>query len=264
MIPGIVGDGLNMMWEVGAVKYGANIEAIYQIRDNMSYFIIDMVTKQPNLLINQLGDRFMDEGKMGNTTYTGNAIWLQPGNYAYSIMDGNINKYYRKNGPDILDIVHPADGFEHFEDEANRALADKYDCFFAADTIEDLAKQIGIDADKLQETIDDYNDMCDHGRDTKYGKNPDFLKKITGKGRYYCAKHYLAAYGTVGGVKINKKCEVFDAKDQVIPGLFCAGTDANTIYGDSYNFTLPGNTMGFALNTGRMAGEAAADYVDAL
>ncbi len=106
-IPGIVGDGLNMMWEVGAQKFGAAIEAIYQIKDNMSYFMIDAVTKQPNLLINQNGDRFMDEGKMGNTTYTGNAIWLQPGNYAYSIMDGNLVKYYRKNGPDIFDIVHP-------------------------------------------------------------------------------------------------------------------------------------------------------------
>ena len=262
MIPGIVGDGLNMMWEVGAKTYGASIEVIYQIRDNMSYFIIDAVTKQPNLFINQNGDRFMDEGKAGNLTYTGNAIWLQPGNYAYSIMDGNLVKQYKKNGPDIFDIVHPADCFDQFDVEANRALADEYDCFFAADTIEDLAKQIEITTDKLQETIDDYNDMCARGRDVKFGKNPNFLHKITGKGKYYAAKHYLAAYGTVGGVKINKKCEVFDVNNKVIPGLFCAGTDANTIYGDSYNFTLPGNTMGFAVNTGRMAGEAIADYIN--
>jgi fumarate reductase flavoprotein subunit len=91
--------------------------------------------------------------------------------------------------------------------------------------------------------------MCDHGRDTKFAKNPDYLKKITGKGGYYAAKHYLAAYGTVGGVRINTKCEVLDNNNEPIPGLFSAGTDANTIYGDSYNFTLPGNTMGFALNT---------------
>jgi len=35
----------------------------------------------------------------------------------------------------------------------------------------------------------------------------------------------------------------------VIPGLYAAGVDACTIYGDSYVFVLPGNTMGFALNT---------------
>jgi fumarate reductase flavoprotein subunit len=31
--------------------------------------------------------------------------------------------------------------------------------------------------------------------------------------------------------------------------------------GDSYAFVLPGNTLGFALNSGRMAGENAAIYV---
>ncbi|MDO4529989.1 MAG: FAD-binding dehydrogenase, partial [Lachnospiraceae bacterium] len=48
-----------------------------------------------------------------------------------------------------------------------------------------------------------------------------------------------------------------------IPGLYGAGTDVCSIYGDSYVFQLPGNTMGFALNSGRMAGESAADYVSA-
>ena len=45
------------------------------------------------------------------------------------------------------------------------------------------------------------------------------------------------------------------------PALYSAGSDANTIYGDSYNFTLPGNTMGFAINSGRMAGESVAEYI---
>ncbi len=53
-------------------------------------------------------------------------------------------------------------------------------------------------------------------------------------------------------------------KDQdVIPGLYAAGTDACAIYADSYVFVLPGNTMGFALNSGRMAGENAAAFVHA-
>ena len=49
---------------------------------------------------------------------------------------------------------------------------------------------------------------------------------------------------------------------RVIPGLYAVGNDANTLYGDSYNFTLPGNSMGWAVNSGRMAGEAAADFID--
>ena len=71
----------------------------------------------------------------------------------------------------------------------------------------------------------------------------------------------MAAYGSLGGLNINEHCQVLDANKEPIPGLYAAGTDANTIYGDSYNFILPGNSMGFAINTGRMAGEAIADEI---
>ena len=263
-VPGTVGEGLKMMWAAGAQKFRPNIEMIYQLKDNLNWFLLDAVLRQPNLLINQRGDRFMDEGQMGNTTFTGNAIALQPGNYAYAIMDGAILKHYKKNGPDIFDIVHPKEAFMAVDGEFDRAVEEGYDGFFRADSIDELAEKLGIDAEKLEETIDDYNDMCDEGYDSQFNKFHGYLHPITGKGGYLVGKFYVAAYGTIGGVRINKKCEVFDENDNVIPGLYSAGSDANTIYGDSYNFTLPGNTMGFAINSGRMAGEAMADYIDSL
>jgi len=261
-VPGTSGDGLNMMWNAGAKKFGANVEMIYQLKDNMNYFLLDAVLRQPNLMVNQNGDRFMNEGMMGNTTYTGNALSLQPGNYGYCIMDMGILKYYKKNGPDIFDIVHPEDAFLAVDPEFDRAEEEGYDGFFRADDIDELAEKLGIDAEKLEEAIDDYNDMCDQGLDDQFHKKQEYLHPITGKGGYLVGKFYVAAYGTVGGVRINKNCEVLDNDLKPIPGLYSAGSDANTIYGDSYNFTLPGNTMGFAVNSGRMAGEAIADYID--
>lgn len=56
-------------------------EKTFHIPDNLNWFLLDAVLRQPNLLINQLADRFMNEGDMGNTTYVGNALSLQPGNY---------------------------------------------------------------------------------------------------------------------------------------------------------------------------------------
>ncbi|SHJ73066.1 FAD-dependent oxidoreductase [Parasporobacterium paucivorans] len=262
MVPGTQGEGLKMMWEAGARKFGANIEAIYHLKDNMNWFLLDAVLRQPNLLINQNGDRFMDEGQMGNTTFTGNALSLQPGNYGYCIMDGAILKRYKKNGPDIFDIVHPAEAFLAFDEEAKRAVEEGYDGYFEAESIEELAQKLGIDSDKLQETLDEYNEMCEENLDTKFHKSQEFLHPINGKGKYLVGKFYLGAYGTIGGVKTNKYGEVFGEQDKPIPGLYSAGSDCNTIYGDSYNFTLPGNTMGFALNSGRMAGESVADYIE--
>ena len=261
MIPGVNGDGLNMMWAVGAQKFGANIEAIYQLPDNMNWFILDAVLRQPNLLVNQRGERFMNEGYMGNTTYVGNALRMQPGNYAYCIMDRKILKSYKKNGPDIMDIVHPADAFHGFDKEAEMAVEQGYSAYFEAETIEELAEKMGIDPETLANTLDDYNAMCESGVDTQFHKDQKYLHEITGKGNFVAGKFYLGAYGTIGGVRINKRCEVLDKDQKPIPGLYSAGSDANTIYGDSYNFTLPGNTMGFAVNSGRMAGESVMDYI---
>ena len=261
-VPGTNGDGLNMMWEVGAPKYGANVEMIYQLKDNLNWFMMDAVLRQPNLLINQRGDRFMNEDRMGNTTFTGNAIAMQPGRYAYCIMDDGILKSYRRNGPDIFDIVHPEECFDAVGPEFARAVEEGYDGYIEAENIEELAEKLGIDPEKLEDTIDAYNDCCDCGYDDKFHKNPRFLHPITGKGKYRVGKYYVAAYGTIGGVRVNKYCEVLDADLNPIPGLYAVGNDANTLYGDSYNFTLPGNSMGFAVNSGRMAGEAIADYID--
>ncbi len=260
-MPGLQGDGLKMMWKAGAQKFGLNIEAIYQIPDNATWGVLDGVLRQPNLLINQFGERFMDEGDMGNTTFTGNALALQPGNYGYCIMDRGILRDYQKNGPGIVDLVHPGAVFFEFEEVAKKAVEQGYEGYAEDTTVAGLAEKIGIDPEVLQYTIDEYNEMCENGLDTKFHKARKFLKPITGKGGYICGKFYLGAYGTIGGVRINRYCEVLDNDMMPIEGLYSAGTDANTIYGDSYNFTLPGNSMGFAVNTGRMAGESAAEFV---
>ena len=118
----------------------------------------------------------------------------------------------------------------------------------------------GIDQDGLEETLDTYNEDCSGGRDTLFGKDYRYMKPLK-KGPYYAARFCVAAYGSLGGIKINHNTEVIREDFSPIKGLYAAGSDACSIYGDSYVFQLPGNTMGFALNSGRIAGEEAAAYL---
>ena len=67
--------------------------------------------------------------------------------------------------------------------------------------------------------------------------------------------------GTLGGIKINHNTEVVDKGDNIIPGLYAVGNDASGMYGDSYNIYLSGGTLGFAVNSGRIAGENALKYI---
>ena len=128
--------------------------------------------------------------------------------------------------------------------------------------LDDLAAQTGIDAAALKATVEEYNIACDTGRDGVFHKRALYLRPLR-EPPFYASTVRLGGYGSLGGIKINHRTEVVTKDQDVIPGLYAAGTDACAVYADSYVFVLPGNTMGFALNSGRMAGENAADYVKA-
>lgn len=260
-VPGMRGDGLKMCWEVGAAKTPMIMEIMYQLPDNMNHFILDGAFRQPCLWVNRNGDRFMPEDQIGNTTFTGNAIAAQPGKVAYAIFDSKLLKKYKKRGPDIISHVHPHDLFDHFDEQWERDIAAGYEPVTQADTIEELAEKAGIDVAGLVAQVEEYNDMCAAGFDELFEKDRHYMEPIA-KGPFYCCRQNVGAYGSLGGVKINHKMEVMNEDAKVIPGLYCVGTDACSIYGDSYPFTLPGNTMGFCINSGRIAGENAAAKVN--
>ncbi|MBO4835658.1 MAG: FAD-binding protein, partial [Lachnospiraceae bacterium] len=208
------------------------------------------------------GRRFINEEMMQNTTFTGNAIQIQKGAIGYSIIDSNIIKTYKKKGLDVVNFVHHVDNIDDFEQACQDIVNDPANPdVVIADTLEELAEKCGIeDIDQFLETVEEYNDMCE-SQDTLFYKPSKYMKPIK-KGPFYAGCFRPSGYGTLGGIKINDNCEVMDDDWNVIPGFYAAGTDTCTIYGDSYMFLLPGNTMGYCLNTGRFAGQGAADYCD--
>ena len=58
-------------------------------------------------------------------------------------------------------------------------------------------------------------------------------------------------------MRINARTEAIDANYEPITGLYVVGTDAGGMYGDSYDLLLGGGTVGFAVNSGRIAAENA-------
>jgi len=259
-IPGMQGDGLRMAWEAGAARTEVVQEMIYLAPGTGAggpAFIMDGAFRQPSLWVNARAERFMNEDAIFNTTFGGNALARQPGRCGYSILDSALLKWFKKHGPDIQDHVHPPDLYDHFEPALEAVLADGYEHVFVADSIEELAAKMGVNVEALRRTVDEYNELCERGFDELFEKDHRYLRPIT-KAPFYALRYYPAAYGTLGGLRINHKAEVLDDNYDPIPGLYAAGVDACTIYGDSYPFILPGNTMGFTLNTGRIAGENAA------
>ena len=256
-IPGMDGDGFNMCHAVGAGHTPVTMEIMYQLPDNMNHFYVEGAFRQPTYWCNRLGERFMPEDEIFNTTFVGNAINHLPGKVAFAIFDSKMLKRWKKFGPDIVSHVHPHDLYEGFDEQWDRDLQEGYEPIAQADTLEELAEKIGIDPEGLLANVEEYNQMCAEGYDSLFEKEREFMQPLE-KGPFYVCKQYIGAYGTLGGVLVNHNLEVMNDDYEVIPGLYCVGTDACTIYGDSYNYCIPGNTMGFCLNSGRIAGENAA------
>lgn len=260
-IPGIMGDGLKMAWEAGADKLPVRIEqaaSVVGVEDLPGS--VSNIFGQPNLLVNKFGKRFMNEDDMQNATYLSNAVSHQKDRTGFSIVDSSIVRYYMKHGVDNVSLVRPDPDVSDFMEGIKMARENGNDGLIVADTIEELAELAGIDVDHLVETVEDYNDYCD-SVDEEFFKPKKYLRPIV-KAPYYCAKICPGGYGTVGGIRINENCEACDKEFEPVPGLYAAGADSCNIYDDSYMFLLPGNSMGYAVNTGRIAGMSAAEYVE--
>ncbi|MEJ2101627.1 MAG: FAD-dependent oxidoreductase, partial [Desulfobacterales bacterium] len=262
-IPGMEGDGIRMAWEAGAARTEMSMEMIYGMPDLMTIPPqLHEACRQPHLMVNLLGERFINEAIMPNATFTGNAIARQKDRCGFLIFDQNILKQMEV-GFDFLSVVFQFTHIDNFSQTIQAALDQGYQHIFVADTIEELAENIGIDPDGLQKTVEAYNRSCSKGYDDLFNKPHRYLRPIDTP-RFYAARFFPSAYGSLGGIKINHKAEVLDKDWAAIQGLYAAGNDTCTIYGDSYVFILPGNTMGFAINTGRIAGEQAVKYIKSL
>lgn len=276
-IPGIDGDGMKMVWEVGGGKTDVNMEITYNTPGTTDiYTTLSETLRQPNLMVNLNGMRFMNEEIMMNTTFTGNALLRQKGRCGFTIINDEILNYYREHDLDYITHHHAVrtvdkwdtqlDAYLKGESIEAQGLSLLHDdeqpeaSFWACDSLEDICTVTGIDLSNLKTTIDNYNAMAG-SIDTEFGKQAAYMKAISG-GRYYVARHFPSGYGSLGGIKTDHNMQVLTSGGDKVPGLFACGTDACSIFGDSYCFIMPGSTMGFAINSGRIAGYEAAKFID--
>lgn len=117
-------------------------------------------------------------------------------------------------------------------------------------TLKELAEAIGVPADALEKTTEEFNKAVDAKQD-EFGRKV-WDKKIE-KGPFYATLRYPALHHTMGGLKINEQAQVLDKEDKVIPGLFAAGEVTGGIHGAN---RLGGNAITDIMVFGRTAGES--------
>lgn len=259
----LTGDGIKMAWEVGAVPDGMGPQLIVGV-PGPGFFEsqLPIIQGQPYLWINQEGERFFNEEIIRNPVFAGNAIARQTGKCSFLIFDGNTKKHMEQEGVDYFNIFFPESKLNDLDGQIKTLIRKKNTNVFVADSLEGLAKKIGVTPGSLRRTVDEYNRFCEKGHDDHFDKNQKYLRPVQ-EPRFYAFRIFSSMYGTLGGIKINEKTEVLNKENRVIPGLYAAGYDACGIFGNppDYNFYTPGSTYGFALNSGRIAGENTLKYI---
>jgi 3-oxosteroid 1-dehydrogenase len=140
--------------------------------------------------------------------------------------------------------------------------------FRRADTLEELARQIGLDPAALAATVARFNGFASAGRDADFRRGESAWERFyTGdpddptvngalgtieRPPFWAAPFHRAILVTKGGPRTDERCRVLRADGSRIAGLYCAGVAmANPIGSKAVG---AGTTLGPCLTFGRIAG----------
>ena len=193
------------------------------------------------ITVNALGERFYDEGESNHSyTYakTGRAVLDQPGGAAHQNFD--------QKGINLF-----------------RLGAEYTDTYEEAETIAALAGEIGLDAEPLITTIDEFNAGCS---DVPF--NPSWLDGKSNSGLKVNKPNWanpvdegpFRAYPITcgvtfpfGGVRTNTRAEVLDVTDKPIKGLYASGDVVGLFFHNYPSCTGQTRSAVFSGEAGRSA-----------
>ena len=174
------------------------------------------------ILVNKEGNRFIDEGAGG--IKLGTTIQAQPDGAAYYLTDKT--------------------GYDSFYRIRKHVDAGYY---VTGNTLEEVAEQLGINAEQLAKTVEGFNAAATAGENDEFSGKPE-NRPLDAEGPYYAVKVESADHMTKGGVSCNEKAQVLYEDGTVVNGLYASGevTWQSGGYSQSVAF-------------GRVAGENAAN-----
>lgn len=232
---GATGDAIPMLEELGAnFVQMENIQLLPlgdpetgSLSGNIEFDV------ERRIFINKEGKRFVNEG--GRRDDMTLALFEQPDNYMWIVMDS--------------DCYPTGDELNNFNESANDLIAQGR--AFKADTLEELAKMLGVSAENLTAAVEDFNAHVETKEADEFGRT--LYSTPIDTAPYYAAPRVPTVHHTMGGVQITTNANVVKTDGTTIPGLYAAGEVAGGIHGAN---RLGGNALTDTVVFGRIAGQS--------
>ncbi len=206
---GHTGDGVTMAQEVGAAFADASPSyMVLPFSNDKDWSVESMIGNSGNaLLVNKEGKRFVNEGLGRNDI---SKVEMQQ-------TDGKAFLISCQANSQITDA-----GENQFGMKVEQLIADGK--AFKADTLAELAEQIGIDADTLEATVDTYNEYAKAGSDPDFGRTMFDETSPVEEGPFYASPVTWAVHITCCGLSVNwDNYAILDEQGNDIPGLYGIG-----------------------------------------
>jgi 3-oxosteroid 1-dehydrogenase len=246
-----IGAGLGLMdeaWWGPVVKFPAD--------DRARFFVIEL-SLPGSVLVNRSGRRFVNEASpYGDKVAAMYAKNTPEGETipSYLIFDANFRKKYPV-GPLLPGQQQP--------DWA--APKDVMSLIVKADSPDELAEKLGIDAEGLKDTLARMNEYARTGIDPEFHRGDTIFDQYYGDTNqkpnpnlgpidtppYYAMRTYPGELGTKGGLLVDARARVLKENGEVIPGLYATGNCSASVMGRTY--PGPGATLGPATTFGFVA-----------
>ncbi len=270
------GDGVRMAWEIGAEKGRVGSQSHNEGLPLELHGLLDMdittgnclyanLAYEPMLRLNRrTGRRISDETVIYTPHYHGNVSMMSEG--AMVILDQAAMDSLMENGSQTRPwrsrmygepMKNPDYTGLNLQEQTDAVV----DAGFAykADTLEELAVLMGVDADVLPEEVEKYNQAVKTGQDAEYDRDPSTLVYTIEKGPFYALETRVRNLGTYGGLVTDETLAIYHEDGHIIPGLYAAGFDALGWSGSSY--FVDTTTLGWMTASGYMAGHSVVNYI---
>ena len=211
------GDGIKMcqrvgaqMWHMNAYEGGFGVNSCGyavepgQAAAQIATLTYNDMTTGAMVIVGTEGERFGNESEIPRHGHLyENGIWENP---KYP------NKIYMVFDQTQLDLM-----------KAGNLLNTAFEgSILSAATVEELAEKTGCVAERLKETIDNFNAFAANGKDYTCGRKAEYMRAFDGK-MYYAIPMNGLILNTQGGPKRNVNAEVLDTDGAPIPHLYSAG-----------------------------------------
>ena len=261
--PGNTGDGIQMLMKAGAQMWHMKNQTQsggywlgIQVPDFESSFILNMTFKSGAYLqVDAEGQRFFDESRTYHRQHMKDlkhGKWLdlehQDAQPIWFIFDESLRSTDSIVSPWLSWPISTG----QYTWSADNSVELEKGWFKKADSIEELAEQIGYNPETIVNTVNKFNAAVDAGVDKEFGRDINTMAKIE-NGPYYAIQIIPTLVSTTGGAVRNTKSQVLDWEGNVIPNLYEAGELGSYVS----NLYQNGVYLSEAIASGRAAAQTA-------